>query len=82
MTYCVQLKSGIFVKHSNICPNCNVPLKVQNQILNANHLIVLKFDVWDGIDKSALNYVPGSSVKIENHLRLVCTMKGEVQNNA
>ena len=35
------------VKDTHVCEECNVPMKLRTQIVDAKRLIVLKLDVWN-----------------------------------
>ena len=67
------------VKDTHICVECNVPMKVHTQIVDAKQLMVLKLDVWnmssDGAKmvrrKANITSVQNSSIKVgDKHFAL------------
>ena len=64
------------VKDTHVCVECNVPMKLCTQIVDAKQLIVLKLDVWnkslDGVKmvrrKANITSVQNSSIKVEDKL--------------
>ena len=64
------------VKDTHVCVECNVPMKLCTQIVDAKQLIVLKLDVWnkslDGAKmvrrKANITSVQNSSIKVGDKL--------------
>ena len=67
---------NINVKDTHVCVECNVPMKLCTQIVDAKQLIVLKLNVWnkslDGVKmvrrKANITSVQNSSIKVGDKL--------------
>ena len=63
-------------KDTHVCEECNVPMKLRTQIVDAKKLIVLKLDVWnkalDGAKmvrrKANITSAQNSSIKVGDRL--------------
>ena len=64
------------VKDTHVCVECNVPMKLCTQIVDAKQLMVLKLDVWnkslDGAKmvrrKANITSIQNSSIQVGNKL--------------